>query len=194
MLNGDPKTVLKEKDSGYLDRRPDRQAGRQQQAVLLLQPGVLAAHRRQRRAAFPLPDRGRAGRRLLADARSERRALQLHQGPLDRRSRARAADTRGCFAGRRRPRQDPGVGAVSDRAQHPEAVSAAERQRAPARASTTRSPARRKARSARSRRSASTISPRPSCARRPSTPAGSSGATSFPACSPGSTTRRCSAR
>ena len=31
---------------GLFDRRANRQAGRQQQAVLLLQPGILAAHRR----------------------------------------------------------------------------------------------------------------------------------------------------
>ena len=37
-LNGDPKTVLKERDFGLFDWRPNRQAGRQQQAVLLLQP------------------------------------------------------------------------------------------------------------------------------------------------------------
>ena len=49
ILNGDPKTVLQEKDLGLLDRRPDRQAGRQEQALLLLQPRVRAAHRRERR-------------------------------------------------------------------------------------------------------------------------------------------------
>ena len=45
-LNGDPKPIIEGARLGLLDRRPDRQAGRQQQAVLLLQPGVLAAHRR----------------------------------------------------------------------------------------------------------------------------------------------------
>ena len=49
ILNGDPKTTLKQRDWGYLDRRPGRQARRQQQAVLLLRPGVPAAHHRQRR-------------------------------------------------------------------------------------------------------------------------------------------------
>ena len=61
-LNGDPKTVSEGARLGLLDRRSDRQAGRQQQAVLLLQPGVRAAHGRQRRAALPLPDRARARR------------------------------------------------------------------------------------------------------------------------------------
>ena len=40
MLNGDPKTDAEGARLGLLDRRPGRQAGRQQQAVLLLQPGV----------------------------------------------------------------------------------------------------------------------------------------------------------
>ena len=50
MLNGDPKTVSQAARLGLFDRRSDRQAGRQQQAVLLLQPGVRAADGGQRRA------------------------------------------------------------------------------------------------------------------------------------------------
>ena len=89
VLNGDPKTVLSEKDLGLLDRRSGRQAGRQQQAVLLLQPRVRAADRRQQRRALPHADGARTGRRLLAVVRQQRRAVSVHQGSAAVRARAR---------------------------------------------------------------------------------------------------------
>ena len=82
VLNGDPKTVLSEKDLrleleqlgqyakrrseddlqgaglGLHDRRSGREARRQQQAVLLLQPRIRAADRRQQRRALPHADGG----------------------------------------------------------------------------------------------------------------------------------------
>ena len=45
ILNGDSEAVSKAAGHGLLDRRPGREAGRQQQAVLLLRPGVPSAHR-----------------------------------------------------------------------------------------------------------------------------------------------------
>ena len=61
---------------GLLARRPDRQAGRQQQAVLLLQPRVPSAqHAAQRRQPDPAAgaDRARAAGRLLAEPGQQRR-------------------------------------------------------------------------------------------------------------------------
>ena len=49
ILNGDSEADPEGAGPGLFDRRPDRQAGRQQQAVLLLRARVRAAHRRQRR-------------------------------------------------------------------------------------------------------------------------------------------------
>ena len=60
ILNNDPKTVLEEKDLGYSIGGPVGQARRQQQAVLLLQPRVRAAHRREQRGAPPHADGARA--------------------------------------------------------------------------------------------------------------------------------------
>ena len=110
-LNGNPKTMSEGEGLGVLDRRPHRQAGRRQQAVLLLQPGILAAHGvGNDRAALPLPDRARARRRLLADDGSERRALQpdqepvLAESPAPRPTPAAATRTAACSAGSRRRR------------------------------------------------------------------------------------------
>ena len=89
---------------GLLDRRPDREAGRQQQAVLLPCARVPAAHRRQRRRVLPDADRARAARRLLADARQPRQPVSLHQGsatdaaPAPRPTRRRASGTAACSA------------------------------------------------------------------------------------------------
>ncbi len=61
-LNGDSRTSFKERDLGYSDRRADRKAGRQQQAVLLLQPGVRPAHNGRQHCTVPLADGARARR------------------------------------------------------------------------------------------------------------------------------------
>ena len=60
ILNGDPKTTLRGAGLGLFDRRPGREAGRQQQAVLLLRAGVPAAHHRQQRRPLPGADGARA--------------------------------------------------------------------------------------------------------------------------------------
>ena len=65
---------------GLLDRRPDREAGRQQQAVLLLRAGIPAAYRRRRHGPLPGAERPRAGRGLLADDRQQRQSVPVHQG------------------------------------------------------------------------------------------------------------------
>ena len=90
MLNGDPKTVLAGSGLGLLDRRPDRQARRQQQAVLLLQPRVRAAHRRQQRRALPdARPRSSAPGDFSQTDRQQRRAVSLHQGSARSPARAR---------------------------------------------------------------------------------------------------------
>ena len=101
ILNGLPKTVSKQQRLGLLDRRADRQARRQQQAVLLPRGRVPAAHRRQRPAAFRVPTALERARRFLADGRHQRRSLPLHQGsaveraPAPRRPRPAASRTGG---------------------------------------------------------------------------------------------------
>ncbi len=73
---------------GLLDQRPGRQAGRQQQTLLLLQPGVRTADRRQQRPELPGAHRARAAGRFLADHGQPRQRVQLHQGPADQRAPA----------------------------------------------------------------------------------------------------------
>ena len=76
-------------------RRPDSRAqqGRRQEAVLLLFDGG-AAHRAAGPAAqLPDADRGGAPRRLLADARPERRHLIADPRPADRASRSPATSS-----------------------------------------------------------------------------------------------------
>ena len=95
-LNGNPKTVLKERDWGFSIGGPDRQAGRRQQALLLLQPGVLAAHRRQQRAALSVPDGARANGDF-SQTRDQNGALyNFIKDPLSP-ERVHAANTAGCF-------------------------------------------------------------------------------------------------
>ena len=74
--NGLPKTVVEGEGPGLLDRRPGGQAGRQQQAVLLLQPRVPAARERQPDQPVPRADRARAPGGLLAEPRQQRQSVQ----------------------------------------------------------------------------------------------------------------------
>ncbi len=91
---------------GLFDRRSHRQAGWQQQALFLLQPGILAADGRKRCPALPFPDGARTDRRLLADDRQPGRAVQLHQGSEpDRRVHGSGPDR--LLPRRWRARQDP---------------------------------------------------------------------------------------
>ena len=97
--NGDPKPKSTSEDSRLLDRRSGRQAGRQQQAVLLLQPRVPSDQRPdQQRQPDPAPraDRARARGRLLADARQQRRAVHLITDPTSTALQRGRPD--GCFA------------------------------------------------------------------------------------------------
>ena len=80
ILNGDPKSTGDQRDWGWTIGGPDRQAGRQQQAVLLLQPGVQPAHDRQRGDALPDADRARAPGRFLAVDGQPRQSVSVHQG------------------------------------------------------------------------------------------------------------------
>ena len=127
--NGDPKVKQSTKTLGYTLGGPVGQAGRQQQAVLLLlarvSPGDRADQRRQP-DPHPRADRARARRRLLADARQHRRDLQPDQG-----SELVVALHRGqhgrLLPGRRRPRQDSGGPAVFDGHRPAEPLPAAQR-------------------------------------------------------------------
>ena len=133
------------KGLGLLDRRPDRQAGRQQQAVLLLQPGVLAAHRRQRRrsGSASRPRSSAAGD--FSQTTDQNGALYNCIKNPALAGACTAADTDGCFRDGGVLGRIPAIGALSDRPEHPEAVPDAERQRRRASATTTRSPGRTRA-------------------------------------------------
>ena len=61
---------------GLHDRRPGRQAGRQQQDLLLLLRAVFAAHDRRSGQSLSCADAARASGRLLADNRQQRRGVQ----------------------------------------------------------------------------------------------------------------------
>ena len=100
--NGHREGGLEAARLGLLDWRPDREARRQQQAVLLLQPRVPAAHERQRRADLPRADRARAAGRLLAVAGQPREPVPVHQGLAATGLPCSASNTAGCF-------QDGGV-------------------------------------------------------------------------------------
>ena len=86
ILNGDPKTVLRQRDWGYSIGGPVGKPGGSQQAVLLLHAGVRAAHRRQRRGPVSRADRARAAGGLLADR------------PTTTATRIRTSRTRRCTA------------------------------------------------------------------------------------------------
>ena len=116
------------KGSGLLDRRPGRETGRQEQALLLLQPRVCAANRRERRPALPDADGARAGRGLLADDRQQRRAVPVHQGSQPHR-RMLGDEPGRLLPGRRRARAYSGQPALRHGPEHPEDVPDAERQR-----------------------------------------------------------------
>ena len=181
---------------GLFDRRPDRQAGREQQAVLLLRPGILAAHGREQRRALPDAHRARTRGGLLAVDRQQRQPVPVHQGSAAD-GRVLGSGSDGLLPGRRRARQDPRGPPLPNRVEHPEALSAAEpaRWRPRARTATTSSsPGRRRACSRTSRRFASTISRCRSCARPSSIRRGCSGTSCSWDPSPASTTRECRAR
>ena len=90
----DPETA----GSRLFDRRPDREAGRQQQAVLLPCARVPAAHRRQRRLFVPDADGAGAAGRLLADAATTSatctRTSRTRTSPACARRRARPPASR----------------------------------------------------------------------------------------------------
>ncbi|PYQ98854.1 MAG: hypothetical protein DMF96_09315 [Acidobacteria bacterium] len=116
-------------DAGLYDRRPRGQAGRIEQAVLLLLSRVSSGDRGHQQRQ-PHPDSGadgaRARRRLLADARQHGRVVQLDQGSeLD--GRLHGGQHGRLLPGRRRPRQDPGGPPVSNRPRSPEPVPAPQR-------------------------------------------------------------------
>ena len=81
MLNGDPKDVAGRARLGLRHRRSRRQAGRQQQAVLLLQPRDEPAHVRRRRARATAADRCSNGRATSRRSRDNlRQPVPVHQG------------------------------------------------------------------------------------------------------------------
>ena len=69
---------------GLRHRRTGRQAGREQQAVLLPRAGVSAAEGRRDDPAVPGADPAGAGRGFLTDARQQRRAVQPDSRRVDR--------------------------------------------------------------------------------------------------------------
>ena len=69
---------------GLLDRRTDREAWWQQQAVLLLRARVSAADRRKQRDTAPDADRARAQWRFFADDRQQRQSVQPDSRRVDR--------------------------------------------------------------------------------------------------------------
>ena len=108
ILNGDPKPFGDERDWGWSIGGPVGQAGRQQQAVLLLQPGVQPAHGRQHRHPLPDADGARAAGRLFAVDRQPRQPVPVHQGSRASAGACNAANTRSALLRRRRrARQDP---------------------------------------------------------------------------------------
>ena len=134
MLNGDPKTVLKEKDWGYSIGGPIGKPGGNNKLFFFYSQEFSPRTAGNDVQRFRVPDRGRARGRFLADARQQRHPLQLHQGSADLRAPARAADQTACFA-------DGGVlGKIpADRLYQTglnilKHVSAAQHQRAPAQA------------------------------------------------------------
>ena len=105
--NGDTKAGGDREDAGVFDRRSDRQARRQQQAVLLLQPRVSPGddlHQRRQRHPPAAADRRRARRRLQPVARQQRQpdpavarsddaaAVSEQRDPDERVLRARPGD------------------------------------------------------------------------------------------------------
>ena len=88
---------------GLLDRRPDRQARRPQQAVLLLQPGMAAAHDRPaalNRFRFPTALERAGDFSQTLDNNGD--LFNLHSRRVDRTCRVRRPTPAGCF-------QDGGV-------------------------------------------------------------------------------------
>ena len=79
----------------------------QEEAVLLLEPGVPAAHGPGRRAPDARAHRPRAPRRLLAERRQQRQPVPLHPRPPAAGLPCSAADTTRLLPGRRRARPDP---------------------------------------------------------------------------------------
>ena len=91
-----------------LDRRPDRETGRPQQAVLLLCRGVQPRDRRRHAADVPAADRAGAAGRFLADHRQPRQSVSRTSRIRSRPARARrprpaitagASRTAACWAG-----------------------------------------------------------------------------------------------
>ena len=108
-----------------LVRRPDRQARRQQQAVLLLQPGIQPAHEGRLGRQLPHAQHAGAAGRLLADAGQQRQPVSVHQGPALV-GPCSAANTAGCFKDGGVLGTHPGEPAVPDGPEHPEVVSGTE--------------------------------------------------------------------
>ena len=133
LLNGDPKTTLKQRDWGFSVGGPVGQARRPEQAVLLLRAGVPAARAGQQRDSSPLPDRSRAARRLLGDDGQQRQPVAVHSRLPDRRDVQQCRSHR-VLRRRRRARQDSRRSPVSDRPEHPQPVPAAEPDQHPGRA------------------------------------------------------------
>ena len=79
-LNGDPKTTVEGTGLGLFGRRSGRQAGRQQQAVLLLRAGIPASISRQQRRAIPDADGAGTAGRLLPEHGQQRESVPVHQG------------------------------------------------------------------------------------------------------------------
>ena len=130
ILNGNAKAHPEGKGPGLLDRRPHRQAGRRPTRC------SSSTARSSRRAPAATTSSDSASRPRRSGPATSRQSTDqngaLYNLIKDPSSpiACTAADTRGCFQDGGVIGKIPASAALSDRAQHPEAVSAAERQRA----------------------------------------------------------------
>ena len=85
-LNGDPKTILKEKDWGYSIGGPIGKPGGNNKLFFFYAQEFSPRTARQQRRAVPDADGARARGRFLADDRQQRQPVSVHQGSA--RSRA----------------------------------------------------------------------------------------------------------
>ena len=190
ILNGDPKTVLQEKDLGYSIGGPVGKPGGSNKLFFFYSHEYAPRTGGNNVVRYRLPTALERAGRLLADvSTTTARCIPYIKDPLPHR-RMLGDEPGGLLPGRRRARPDPGQPALPDRPEHPQDVSAAERQRAGRRLQLRDHQADREAH----REAAGDPRRLPAderrCAPRSSTRAGASRTRSSTARSPASTTRK----
>ena len=108
------------------DRRADRQARWEQQAVLLLQPRVRAARAGERHAAVPRADRSSSGKATSRRPPTTTASRVPYIRDYHARRHVQRGQSGGLLRRRRRRRQDSGEPPLRDRLEHPEDVPDAE--------------------------------------------------------------------